>query len=1228
MPHRSHPIAELLRQRILIMDGATGTALQGYELSEDDFRGGRFADHPMPLQGANDLLCLTRPEIVTEVHHRYLDAGADLLETNTFSATSISLADYGLQDHVYEINVAAARLARAACAAVTARDPTRPRFVLGALGPTNKTASLSPDVTDPGARSVTWDELAEAYAEQARGLLDGGVDALLIETVFDTLNARAALFAVAEVLDDVERVVPLIVSGTIVDASGRTLSGQTPEAFWISVSHAPLLAVGLNCALGAAEMRPHIEALGRVAPIPISCYPNAGLPDELGEYRQGPDEMAAIAREFAESGLVNLVGGCCGTTPEHIAAIAAAVADLPPRVVPEVPALTRLSGLEPFVKTPQIPFVNVGERTNVAGSARFARLIRAGRYDKAVSIARQQVDNGAQVIDVNVDDGLIDGPPAMTRFLHLMSAEPDIVRVPVMLDSSDFTVIEAGLKCLQGKCIVNSLSLKDGEEAFLERARRVRRHGAAVVVMAFDEQGQADTLERRLAIGERAFRLLVDEVGFPPHDVILDPNVLTVATGMKEHDRYAIDFIEATSELKRRCPGALISGGISNVSFSLRGNDTVREAMHAAFLYHAISAGLDMGIVNAGRLAIYEEVPADLLERVEDVLLDRRSDATERLVEFAAGVRGKADRDRPEAAVWRSEPVDARLKHALVHGIADHVETDVAEALALHGRPLHVIEGPLMAGMGRVGELFGSGRMFLPQVVKSARVMKRAVAWLTPYMEAEAATTGARAGRVLLATVKGDVHDIGKNIVGVVLACNGFEVIDLGVMVSCERILAEARDQEVDLIGLSGLITPSLHEMVHVGKEMARLGVSLPLLIGGATTSRAHTALKIAPTREEIVLHVVDASLAAPAVSALLRGSDRQRFIEKARAEQAKLRARHTGRTGPDLLPFAKAAARALTLTSAAVSSPAQAGVQVFESWPLDDLIERIDWTPFFTTWQLRGRYPEILDDPAVGQQARQLHADATAMLQRWVAEGSVGAAAVFGLFPANRRGEDMVVWADAERTSELATLHGLRQQRRRQGAAANLSLADFLQPEDVGVDWVGAFAVTAGHGVAELAARYEAEHDDYRAIMVKALADRLAEALAERLHERVRRQHWGYAPDEDLDNEALIRGRYQGIRPAPGYPACPDHTEKATIWRLLEAQRAIGVSLTESFAMLPAASVSGLYFGHPQARYFGLGPIGNDQLRDYAARKGIDVAEAARWLAPNLVEGADGDKA
>ena len=1221
MAQHAHPIARLLTERILVLDGATGTAMQGYELTEADFRGERFADHPLSLQGANDLLCLTRPDLVGAVHERYLRAGADLIETNTFNATAIALADYGLETLAHEINEAAARIARTAADAATAWDPSRPRFVLGAIGPTNKTASMSPDVNDPGARSVTWDELVVAYSEQTRGLLAGGVDALLIETVFDTLNARAALFAVAEVLDEVEREVPLIVSGTITDASGRTLSGQTPEAFWISVSHAPLLAVGLNCALGAREIRPHIEALGRLAPIAVSCYPNAGLPDELGQYRQGPDEMATITREFATAGLVNLVGGCCGTTPAHIEAIAAAVAGVRPRRPPEVTLRTRLSGLEPFVKTPEIPFINVGERTNVAGSARFARLIRAGDYEKSVSIARQQVESGAQIIDINVDDGLIDGPTAMTRFLHLLAAEPDIVRVPVMLDSSDFAVLEAGLKCLQGKCIVNSLSLKDGQETFLQRARRVRRYGAAVVVMAFDEAGQADSLERRIAISERAFKLLVEEVGFPAQDVILDPNVLTVATGMSEHDRYALDFIEATRQLKLRCPGALISGGISNISFSFRGNDTVREAMHAAFLYHAIGAGLDMGIINAGKLVLYEDIEPELRERVEDVLLARRADATERLVSHAATVDGRPKATPAEAAAWRSASADERLGYALVHGIADYVEGDVAEALALHGRPITVIEGPLMAAMAVVGELFGSGRMFLPQVVKSARVMKRAVAWLQPYMEAEAEASGARAGRILMATVKGDVHDIGKNIVGVVLACNGYDVIDLGVMVSCERIIAAAREHEVDVIGLSGLITPSLHEMVHVGKELQRLGIDLPLLIGGATTSRAHTALKIAPTRSAPAVYVPDASQAAPAVTALLSKDGRQAFVANLAVDQEATRERLAQRDAPSLLSLTESRGRALRLEGSTPAKPPSVGVKTFDPWPLSDLLSHIDWTPFFSSWQLNGRFPAILNDAVVGEQARSLHRDALAMLDQLVADASLTAAAVMGLFPANRRGDDLIIWTDAERRQERAVLHQLRQQRHKRGQAPLLSLADFVRPEADGVDWVGAFAVTAGRGVPELVAGHESRDDDYNAIMTKALADRLAEALAERLHERVRQEFWGYAQDEKLSNEELIRGRYQGIRPAPGYPACPDHTEKATLWRLLDAEAAIGVSLTESFAMQPAASVCGLYFAHPQARYFGLGPIGADQLRDYAKRKGLSVDEAARWLAPNLAD-------
>ena len=1219
MPEPLHPIAALLAERILVLDGATGTALQGYGLGEADFRGVRFADHPLSLQGANDLLCLTRPDLIDEVHRQYLDAGADLIETNTFNATTIALADYGLQSLATEINVAAARIARSAADRATARDPSKPRFVLGAMGPTNKTASLSPDVNDPGARSVVWDELVAAYGEQARALLAGGVDGLLIETVFDTLNARAALYAVAEATEGLDRAVPLIVSGTITDASGRTLSGQTPEAFWISVSHAPLLAVGLNCALGAREIRPHIEALGRLATVAVSCYPNAGLPDEMGEYRQGPEEMAAITREFAEEGLVNLVGGCCGTTPAHIAAIAQAVAGLPPRPLPVVPTLSRLSGLEPFVKTAEIPFVNVGERTNVAGSARFARLIRAGNYDQAVTIARQQVESGAQIIDVNVDDGMIDGPTAMTRFLHLLVAEPDIMRVPVMLDSSDFAVLEAGLKCLQGKCVVNSLSLKDGEQTFLRRARLVRRYGAAVVVMAFDEAGQADSIERRVAVCKRAYGLLTEVVGLPAQDIILDPNVLTVATGMAEHDRYAFDFIETVRLLKGACPGALISGGISNISFSFRGNDVVREAMHAAFLYHAIGAGLDMGIVNAGKVMLYEDIDPPLREAVEDVLLARREDATERLLEIAAKVEGKPAATPAEAAAWRGGTADERLGHALVHGIADYVEADTEEALALHGRPIHVIEGPLMAAMAVVGELFGSGRMFLPQVVKSARVMKRAVAWLRPLMEAEAEASGERAGRVLLATVKGDVHDIGKNIVGVVLACNGYEVIDLGVMVPCERIIAAAREHQVDVIGLSGLITPSLHEMVYVGKELERQGIQLPLLIGGATTSRAHTALKIAPTRSAPVAYVPDASQAAPAVTSLLSATGKDAYVATLLDEQLASRQRLARRDGPILVPLAAARQRRLRLDQPAPRQPAWVGVKTIDPWPLTDLVDRIDWSPFFSSWQLSGRFPAILDDVVVGKEARKLHADALVVLQELIATDAVQAAAVLGLFPANRRGDDLVIWADADRTQQRAVLHQLRQQRNKQGQAPLLCLSDYLLAEDEGVDWMGAFAVTAGRGVADVVARFEADGDDYNAIMVKALADRLAEALAERLHERVRRELWGYAAGEDLDNEGLIRGRYQGIRPAPGYPACPDHTEKATMWRLLGAEAAIGVSLTESFAMLPAASVSGLYFAHPQAAYFGLGPVGRDQLEDYAGRKGMTVAETARWLAPNL---------
>ncbi len=1213
-------LEELMTRKILVMDGATGTCLQQLGLIEADFRGERFAEHPSSLMGANDVLCFTRPQIVRSIHELYLQVGASLIETNTFNANAFSLADYGLEALAYELNVVAAQIAAQAAADWTAKDPSAPRYVLGSIGPTNKTASLSPDVGDPGYRDVSYDDLVAAYYDQARGLLDGGADALLVETVFDTLNARAALFALSQLQQQRQEQFPVLVSGTITDLSGRTLSGQTVEAFVESMSHFPLLAIGLNCALGGNEMRPFIEAMSRVCTVYTSCYPNAGLPNELGAYDEGPEQTAAFVREFAEAGFVNLVGGCCGTTPEHIAAIAAAVEGIVPRQIPTRPARLRLAGLEPFEKSPAIRFINVGERTNIAGSARFARLIRAGDYDTAVDIARDQVQGGAQILDVNLDDGLVDGVEAMTRFLRLLAAEPDIMRVPVMIDSSDFAVIEAGLKCLQGKGVVNSISLKDGQELFLERARTIRRYGAAVVVMAFDELGQADTLERRVEILDRAIGLLVDKVGFALEDIIVDPNVLTVATGMEEHDRYALDFIEATRQIKTKYPLITVSGGISNISFSFRGNNAVREAMHAAFLYHSIEAGLEMGIVNAGRLMVYDDVPAKLLERVEDVLLYRREDATERLLEIAEEFKGTQTAAKTDDPAWREAPVSERLSYALVHGIDKHIEQDTAEAFAELGRPIHVIEGPLMSGMGVVGDLFGAGKMFLPQVVKSARVMKKAVAWLLPHLESEKermGTVGQTAGKVLLATVKGDVHDIGKNIVGVVLGCNGFDVIDLGVMVSTERILREARDQQVDIIGLSGLITPSLHEMVHVATEMQRQGMQTPLLIGGATTSKAHTALKIEPTYERApTIYVPDASRAAGVVSRLLSETQAEAFIDSTRQEYERVRVRRATRGRGKLLSIEEARNRANPVQEPA-PRPEHLGLTVFEDFPLSELVDRIDWGPFFSSWEMRAPFPQILTHPQMGVEARRLYDDAQVMLKQIVDEKWLHARGVVGLFAAHRDGDDvrLLQLDEAGLVSDrpLATLHFLRQQRDKKSTRC---LSDVVAEKD---DWIGAFAVTVGHGVQERAEAFERDNDDYKAILLKALADRLAEAFAERLHEKVRRELWGYSSQESLSNDELIAMRYEGIRPAPGYPACPDHTEKATLWKLLDAQRHVGVSLTESFAMWPAASVSGWYFAQAPDGYFGLGPIEMDQLNDYARRKGMSPQQARRWLADHL---------
>ncbi|MFC4425454.1 methionine synthase [Deinococcus navajonensis] len=1195
------------QRRILILDGAWGTMLQRAGLTEADFRL-PDADPLRMYRGNFDLLQLTRPDIIRGVHRAYFEAGADIASTNTFNSTSISQADYGTESKAYAMNEAGARLAREVADEFEALDGRR-RWVAGSVGPTNRTATLSPDVERPEFRNVTFDDLVAAYDEAVSGLLAGGADLLLIETVFDTLNAKAALFAAQEVFARLGRAVPIMLSGTITDASGRTLSGQTPEAFVISTEHAGLFSVGLNCALGADLLRPHLQAVAAHTDVLVSVHPNAGLPNAFGEYDETPEHTAAVLRSFAQEGLVNIVGGCCGTTPDHIRAIAQAVAGLPPRAAPQRPPYLRLSGLEAFTVTPDTNFVNVGERTNVTGSPKFSKAILAGDYDAGLKIARQQVQNGAQLVDVNFDEGMLDGQAAMVKFLNLLAGEPDISRVPLMLDSSRWDILEAGLKRVQGKAVVNSISLKDGEAAFLDRARLLRRYGAAAVVMAFDEQGQADTLARRIDICSRAYRLLTREAGFEPQDIIFDPNVLTVATGMEEHDRYALDFIEAVRWIKGNLPGALVSGGISNVSFSFRGNNHVREAMHAVFLYHAIRAGLDMGIVNAGMLAVYEDIEPELREAVEDVILARTPagtdlSATERLIRLAESYRA-VRREATAQSAWRDLPVGERLRHALVSGVTDHVETDAEEAYQQLGSALAVIEGPLMDGMNVVGDLFGAGKMFLPQVVKSARVMKRAVAYLTPYMEASRQESGGK-GKVLLATVKGDVHDIGKNIVGVVLACNGYQVTDLGVMVSAEKILDTARDLEADVIGLSGLITPSLDEMVHVGREMTRRGLSVPLLIGGATTSRAHTAVKIDPAYDGTVVHVLDASRAVGVVGDLLTQPEVVR--ERIRAEYTALRERH-GERQVRLLPLAAARERAPQLSPVQVPAPRELGRQIIEQ-PLEELLPYIDWTPFFIAWEMKGIYPTILSDPLRGEEARRLFDDAQDLLRRVIGDGSLRARGVIGLWPAERAGDDLLVTDPF--TSEVTRLHTLRQQRDQTGP--NTALADFVGLRE---DHVGAFAV-AIHGAEELAREFEAQHDDYNAILIKALADRLAEAFAEKLHRDVRVHHWGYAPDENLDNADLIRERYRGIRPAPGYPAQPDHTEKRTLFRLLDA-RGIGLDLTDSCAMTPAAAVSGLYFAHPDARYFAVGRIGRDQVQDYASRKGWSLQEAERWLGPLL---------
>jgi 5-methyltetrahydrofolate--homocysteine methyltransferase len=1213
-------LASLLASRILVLDGAMGTMVQRRQLQEADFRGDRFADHPRDLKGDNDLLVLTRPEVIRAIHDEYLAAGADIIETSTFNGTAIAQADYGLESIVRELNVAAARLARDAADEWTARTPGKPRFVAGAIGPTNKTLSLSPDVNDPAFRAVTFDEVRGAYAEQIRGLIEGGCDALLIETIFDTLNAKAAIVAAREVFDEMGVELPLMLSVTITDRSGRTLSGQTVDAFWVSVAHARPLAVGVNCALGAREIRPYVAELARLADTFVSCYPNAGLPNAFGGYDEQAADTAAQLREFAEAGLVNLVGGCCGTTPDHIRAITAAVEGLAPRPLPDAPErFTRYSGLETVTLRPDSNFQMVGERTNVTGSARFRRLIKSGDFAQAADVALDQVRGGANIIDVNMDEGMLDSEAAMTRFLNLIATEPEIARLPVMIDSSRWSVIEAALKCVQGKAIVNSISLKEGEAEFLRHAATLRRYGAAAVVMAFDERGQADTAARKVEVLGRGYRLLVERAGFDPFDIVLDPAVLAIGTGIEEHNRYALAFIEATRALKTACPGARISGGISNLSFAFRGNDAVREAIHAAFLFHAIKAGLDMGIVNAGQLMVYEDIPPDLLERVEDLLFDRRPDATERLVQAAASLKGEVRKQEAEAA-WRAGTVEARLSHALVHGILDHLESDLDEALT-HYRPLQVIEGPLMDGMKVVGDLFGSGRMFLPQVVKSARAMKKGVAYLQPMMEADKAAGGQRTqGRVLLATVKGDVHDIGKNIVGVVLGCNNYEVIDLGVMVPTNRILQAAAEEKADIVGLSGLITPSLDEMALVAAEMQRRGFTVPLLIGGATTSRQHTAVKISPEYAGATVYVPDASRVTDAVASLLRPDRREAFAAANKAEQDELRRRHAAPRPRRLVPYAQAMAARPSFDWSRESPPVPAftGRQVLGDVPLAELVPYIDWTFFFAAWQVKGRFPAVLDHPDHGAAARELYDHGRELLNEIVAGRLIQARGVYGFWPAVSEGDDVVLLEPSGEDGEVARFPMLRQQEEIEAGRPTRSLADYVAPRSSGRrDFVGAFAVTAGVGVDALVSRYQAEHDDYRAIMVKALADRLAEAFAEYLHARARRD-WGYGRDERLSSEELAAEKYRGIRPAFGYPACPDHSEKRTLFTLLDAC-AQGITLTETCAMSPAASVSGLYFSHPEARYFSVGRIGRDQVEDYARRKGMSVAEVERWLGQNL---------
>jgi 5-methyltetrahydrofolate--homocysteine methyltransferase len=1225
-------IRKELEKRILVIDGAMGTMIQRYQLTEADFRGERFREHASDLQGNNDLLNITRPDIIKAIHAEYLDAGADIIETNTFSTQRISLADYNLEELAYELSYEGARIAREVADEYNLKTPGKPRFVAGAVGPTNRTASLSPDVNDPGYRAVTFDDLAEAYYDQVRGLVDGGSDMLLVETIFDTLNAKAALFAINRYANESGKHLPIMISGTITDASGRTLSGQTVEAFWDSVSHANLLSVGLNCALGAKEMRPHLAELSEKANVYISAYPNAGLPNEFGQYDETAHETAHQIDDFIKNGLVNIVGGCCGTTPEHIKCIAEKAAKYQPRHIPQIEPYLRLSGLEAVTITPESIFVNVGERTNITGSPKFSKLILAEDYEAALTVARQQVEGGAQVIDINMDEGMIDSEAVMVKFLNLVASEPDIAKLPIMIDSSKWTVIEAGLKCIQGKGIVNSISLKEGEDKFKEQARKILSYGAATVVMAFDETGQADSLQRRTEICKRSYDILVNEVGFPPQDIIFDPNILTVATGLEEHNNYAVDFIDATRWIKQNLPYAKVSGGVSNISFSFRGNNTVREAMHSAFLYHAIKAGMDMGIVNAGMLEVYEEIPKNLLELVEDVLLNRRPDATERLVEFADTIKSKG-KEIVRDEEWRKDPVAKRLSHALVKGIIEYLDDDVEEARQQYAKPLEVIEGPLMDGMNIVGDLFGAGKMFLPQVVKSARVMKKAVAYLLPFIELEkqrvidagedSSGSRANAGKILMATVKGDVHDIGKNIVGVVLACNNFEVIDLGVMVPAQRIIEEAKKQNVDIIGLSGLITPSLDEMVHFAKEMEREGFTIPLIIGGATTSRIHAAVKVDPNYSGAAIHVLDASRSVTVCSSLMSKDNRDAYIRGIKDEYAKAREAHLNKKSDKRFVSIAEARRSkfqISLDGDVAPKPTFTGTKVFENYPLEELLPYIDWTPFFHTWELRGSFPKIFADKFVGDEAKKLYDDAQVLLKEIVDEKLLQANGVIGFWPANSIGDDIELYTDDSRKILLTRIHTLRQQAEKVKGDPYYALSDFISTKESGVpDYFGGFAVTTGLGCDELVAKFEADYDDYNSIMAKALADRLAEAFAEKMHELVRKEYWGYSKGEQLSTDDLIKEDYQGIRPAPGYPACPDHTEKTTLFELLKAEDNAHMHLTESLAMTPAASVSGFYFAHPQARYFGLGKISKDQVEDYAQRKNMPLEDVERWLGPNI---------